>query len=41
MGFRLPYRVVRRVFDVSASTVLVGITTPLMAGIFAYISLLV
>ena len=33
MGIRLPYRVVKRIFDVSASAVLVGITAPLMAGI--------
>lgn len=33
MSVRLPYRVVKRVFDVSASTVLLGITAPLMAGI--------
>ena len=33
MGIRLPYRVVKRIFDVSASAVLIGITAPLMAGI--------
>ena len=33
MSVRLPYRAVKRVFDVSASMVLVGITVPLMAGI--------
>ena len=33
MSARLPYRAVKRVFDVSASMVLVGITAPLMAGI--------
>ena len=33
MSVRLPYRVVKRVFDVSASTVLLGIAAPLMAGI--------
>ena len=33
MSISLPYRVVKRVFDVGASAVLVGITAPLMAGI--------
>ena len=33
MGVRLPYRAVKRLFDISASTVLIGITAPLMAGI--------
>ena len=33
MRTSLPYRVVKRVFDVSASIVLVGITAPVMAGL--------
>ena len=33
MGVSLPYRAVKRLFDISASTVLIGITAPLMAGI--------
>ena len=33
MNVRLPYRVVKRIFDVSASTVLVGLAAPVMAGI--------
>ena len=38
MSVRLPYRAVKRLFDVSASIVLIGITAPLMAGIFVCIS---
>ena len=33
MRVSLPYRAVKRIVDVSASTVLIGITAPLMAGI--------